>query len=40
MRGPTTAAALAAAEHVSQQAVAQNVAALRGLGPGPLRARS
>jgi DNA-binding MarR family transcriptional regulator len=27
--GPTTAAALAAAEHVSQQAVAQNVAALR-----------
>jgi DNA-binding MarR family transcriptional regulator len=30
--GPTTAAALAAAEHVSQQAVAQNVAALRAWG--------
>ena len=27
--GPTTAAALAAAEHISQQAVAQNLAALK-----------
>ena len=30
--GATTASALAAAEHVSQQAMAQNIAALRGAG--------
>jgi DNA-binding MarR family transcriptional regulator len=30
--GPTTAATLAVAEHVSQQAIAQHVAALRGAG--------
>ena len=35
--GPATAAALAAAEHVSQQAIAQSVAPLRVGGPGPLR---